>query len=84
MFPHTKPVYGLSVDPSNDNIFSTAGEDGRVLMFDLRCNVKDGMCIVKYRAPFHAVMFHPMDDKFVITANAKEGAALWDLRAQKS
>jgi DDB1- and CUL4-associated factor 5 len=28
VFFHNKPVYGLSVNPENDNIFSTAGEDG--------------------------------------------------------
>lgn len=82
VFLHPKPVYGLSVNPNNDNIFSTAGEDGRVLMFDLRTS-QDIKCVVKYRAPFHAVMFHPIDDSFVITANAKEGAALWDLRTEK-
>lgn len=75
-------MYGLSVDPTNDQIFSTAGEDGRVLMFDLRVS-SEVMCVVKYRAPFHAVMFHPIEANYLITANAKEGAALWDLRSQK-
>lgn len=83
VFYHTKPVYGLSVDPSNDNIFATSGEDGRVLLFDLRASNDDPKVIVKYRAPFHSVMFHPIDDHFLITANAKEGSALWDTRAQK-
>lgn len=34
--PHRKPVYGLSVNPQNDCILATAGDDGRVLIFDLR------------------------------------------------
>lgn len=83
VFYHTKPVYGLGVDPSNDNIFATAGEDGRVLLFDLRSSNDEPTVVVKYRAPFHSVMFHPVDDHFMITANAKEGAALWDNRAQR-
>jgi DDB1- and CUL4-associated factor 5 len=84
VFYHTKPVYGLSVDPSNDNVFATSGEDGRVLLFDLRASNDDPLVIVKYRAPFHSVMFHPIDDHFLITANAKEGSALWDTRNPKN
>ncbi|KAJ8977822.1 hypothetical protein NQ317_008064, partial [Molorchus minor] len=34
--PHRKPVYGLSVNRENDNILATAGDDGRILLFDLR------------------------------------------------
>jgi DDB1- and CUL4-associated factor 5 len=82
VFFHNKPVYGLSVSTENDNIFSTAGEDGRILLFDLRTNT-EAMNVVKYRAPFHGVMFHPQDGNFIITANAKEGAGFWDLRSQK-
>lgn len=33
---HRKPVYGLSVNPHSDSVLATAGEDGRVLIFDLR------------------------------------------------
>lgn len=36
MFLHSKPVYGLSVDGTNDQIFATAGDDGHILVFDLR------------------------------------------------
>ncbi|CRK91640.1 CLUMA_CG005292, isoform A [Clunio marinus] len=83
IFHHTKPVYGLGVDPSNDSIFATAGEDGRILLFDMRASNDDPTVVVKYRNPFHSVMFHPIDDHFMITANSKEGAALWDTRAQR-
>lgn len=79
VFLHEKPVYGLSIDPMNDQIFSTAGEDGRILIFDQRSH-KDDLCAAKYRAPFHGVQFHPLDSGYLITANAKEGAGLWDLR----
>jgi DDB1- and CUL4-associated factor 5 len=83
VFYHQKPVYGLAVDSCNDNIFATAGEDGRILLFDLRASSAEARVVVKYRAPFHAVMYHPIDNNFMITANAKEGAALWDNRSQR-
>ncbi|CAO1443202.1 unnamed protein product [Diamesa serratosioi] len=83
IFYHSKPVYGISVDPSNESIFSTAGEDGRVLLFDMRVSNSEMKCLVRYRSAFHSVMFHPLDDNFMITANAKEGASLWDNRSHK-
>lgn len=83
IFYHSKPVYGISVDPSNESIFSTAGEDGRVLLFDMRVSNTEMKCLVRYRSAFHSVMFHPLDDNFMITANAKEGASLWDNRSHK-
>ncbi|XP_062534582.1 DDB1- and CUL4-associated factor 5-like isoform X1 [Armigeres subalbatus] len=82
VYLHSKPVYGLSIDPSNDNIFATAGEDGKILIFDLR-DSSDVMCVSRCRSPYHAVMHHPFDAGFIVTANAKEGAALWDLRSPK-
>jgi WD repeat-containing protein 22 len=54
------------------------------LLYDLRASNTDARTIVKYRAPFHAVMYHPIDNNFMITANAKEGAALWDTRSQNT
>ncbi|XP_055551183.1 DDB1- and CUL4-associated factor 5 [Wyeomyia smithii] len=82
VFLHSKPVYGLSIDPSNDDLFATAGEDGKILIFDMR-DSSDVMCVSRCRSPYHAVMHHPYDAGFIVTANAKEGAALWDLRAPK-
>ena len=35
-FLHEQPVYGLSVDPINDNVFASACDDGRVLIYDIR------------------------------------------------
>jgi hypothetical protein len=29
-------VYGLSIDPINDNVFASACDDGRVLIYDIR------------------------------------------------
>lgn len=82
VFLHTKPVYGISVDATNDNIFATAGEDGNVFIFDLRIG-SDILTFPKSRAPFHAVEFHPLDGNFLVTANGKDGAELWDMREYK-
>lgn len=82
VFLHTKPVYGLSVDVTNDQVFATAGEDGLVLMFDLRVGTHI-LTLPKSRASYHAVQFHPSDGNTIITANEKDGAALWDLRDSK-
>lgn len=72
-------MYGLSVDTSNDHIFATAGEDGRILLFDLRISSQI-ISLPKSRFPFHAVQFHPFNGNYIISANSKNGAALWDLR----
>lgn len=34
--PHRNPVYGLSINPQNDHVLATAGDDGRILIFDIR------------------------------------------------
>lgn len=80
VFSHGKPVYGMSVDPTNNDRFATAGEDGRVLLFDVRTN-DDTLQLKKHRGAFHAAEFHPMNGNYLLTANAKSGAACWDLRA---
>lgn len=60
-------------------MIATAGEDGRILIFDQRKGAAV-MSLGKYKAPFHAVQFHPLDGKFLVTANSKKGAAFWDIR----
>lgn len=98
-FLHEKPVYGLSINPQNDNVFASAGEDGRILIYDIREPTTTGkysslyflhffnifffvepLCLAKYKTAFHAVMFNPIDPRFVATANTEEGIALWDNR----
>ena len=31
-------------------------------------------------APFHSVMFHPVDNRIVASANSQYGVELWDVR----
>ncbi|KZC10050.1 PREDICTED: DDB1- and CUL4-associated factor 5 [Dufourea novaeangliae] len=80
-FLHEKPVYGLSVHPHNDNVFASACDDGRVLIYDIRgSSAMETFCLAKYKTAFHSVMFNPMEPKMLATANAKEGVGMWDVR----
>ncbi|XP_065320672.1 putative uncharacterized protein DDB_G0277255 isoform X2 [Gordionus sp. m RMFG-2023] len=79
VFLYDDAIYGLSVDPFNDNIFCVACEDGQVLMTDAR-TIKDSVRVASYTSPFHSVMHHPIENNYLITANTKEGIGLWDIR----
>ena len=41
-FLHEQPVYSVSVDPLNDNIFASACDDGRLLIYDIREPASNG------------------------------------------
>ncbi|XP_069682679.1 DDB1- and CUL4-associated factor 5 isoform X2 [Periplaneta americana] len=80
-FLHEQPVYGLSIDPINDNVFASACDDGRVLIYDIREPVStEPFCLASYTSAFHAVMFNPVESRILTTANSKEGVGLWDVR----
>uniref|UniRef100_A0A8D8YJK2 DDB1- and CUL4-associated factor 5 n=1 Tax=Cacopsylla melanoneura TaxID=428564 RepID=A0A8D8YJK2_9HEMI len=76
---HERPVYGVSIDPSNDLIFASACDDGRVLVFDTRSS-EEAVELAVNSGPFHAVMYNPCESRLVATANSKDGIALWDTR----
>ncbi|KAJ8941914.1 hypothetical protein NQ318_013247 [Aromia moschata] len=79
--PHRKPVYGLSINRQNDNVLATAGDDGRILLFDLReSSSQDVQVLAKQKTGFHSVMFNPTNPRFLVTANSEDGIALWDCR----
>jgi len=42
VFLHEDAVYGLSVDPFNDNIFASASDDGRIVVYDMRAPPTEG------------------------------------------
>nr|XP_054758486.1 DDB1- and CUL4-associated factor 5-like [Lytechinus pictus] len=85
LFLHEDAVYGLAVDPRNDNIYASACADGRVLLWDIRApSHQEPFVLANYVTAFHAVVYHPQEPRFLATANAKEGIALWDVRAPKS
>ena len=80
-FLHEEPVYGLSVHPSNSDLFVTACSDGRVQLFDMRepANV-DPLMIAGFSHAFHAVHFNPVEPRLLVAANQKIGIGLWDIR----
>ncbi|XP_046689267.1 DDB1- and CUL4-associated factor 5-like [Homalodisca vitripennis] len=83
-FLHEQPVYCLSIDPFNDNVFASACEDGRILIYDIRePTSSDPFALAVCSSAFHGVMFNPCESQLVATANAKDGAALWDVRKPK-
>lgn len=43
---HKNPVYGLSINPQNDHVLATAGDDGRILIFDIREVVPGKLTVV--------------------------------------
>lgn len=45
VFRHETAIYGVSTDPLNDNIFTTASHDGRVLIYDMRDTPSEGILL---------------------------------------
>ena len=39
---HDDAVYGLTVDPVNDDVFASACDDGKVHIYDLRASPAEG------------------------------------------
>lgn len=80
VFLHREAVYGVSVSPTSDSVFASAGEDGRVLLYDMRePAATDPVCLAAYYDAFHAVQFHPVEP-LLVTANSRKGVSLWDIR----
>lgn len=42
--------------------------------------LSDPFVLANYAHSFHAVVYHPLESRFLASANAKEGVALWDVR----
>ncbi|XP_067119886.1 DDB1- and CUL4-associated factor 5-like [Centruroides vittatus] len=85
VFLHEEAVYGLSVDPMNDNVFASACDDGRILICDIREHgTSDPFVLANYNSAFHAVMYNPVEPRLIATANSKEGVGLWDVRKPNS
>ncbi|XP_063895753.1 DDB1- and CUL4-associated factor 5 isoform X2 [Helicoverpa armigera] len=80
---HQRAVCSLSIDPFNERVVTTAGNDGRLLLFDTRQSVHESLVISRSRKAFHGVMFHPSQSGMLTSANSRDGVALWDLRSPK-
>ena len=48
MYYHDDPVYGLHVHPENSNVFLTASDDGKVLLWDNRNSCLNGMLTLSF------------------------------------
>ncbi|XP_077296815.1 DDB1- and CUL4-associated factor 5 [Arctopsyche grandis] len=83
VLPHQKAVCGIAIDPFDSRVLATAGNDGRLLVFDTRQSVDESLIVSRSRKAFHAVAFHPVQAGIIVAANARNGAALWDLRKPK-
>ncbi|XP_072929778.1 uncharacterized protein [Epargyreus clarus] len=81
---HQRAVCSLSIDPFNERVVATAGNDGRLLIFDTRQSVNESMVVSRSRKAFHGVMYNPQHSGFLVSANARDGVALWDLRLPKN
>ncbi|XP_064489573.1 DDB1- and CUL4-associated factor 5-like [Ornithodoros turicata] len=85
VFMHGEAVYGLSVEPTNDFVFASACDDGRILIYDIRePSSTDPLLLVASSSAFHAVTYNPQEPRLLATANSKEGAGLWDVRKPRS
>lgn len=81
---HNDAIYGLSIDPLNDNVFASACDDGRVCIWDIRGPARDPFVLARSSSAYHAVMYNPQLSRIVATANSKEGVAIWDVRMPKT
>lgn len=79
---HDDPVYGLNIHPEDNNVFLTASDDGKVMLWDIRTSPVSGssMCIARHESAFHAAVFNPVDPSLIATANSRKGVQLWDVR----
>lgn len=64
----------------DDNLFATASENGKILLFDHRSDPSNPLIVAEQRSSFHAVEFHPIVNNLLVTANSHQGAALYDVR----
>lgn len=81
VFKQDNPIYGISINPENDDVFAMAGESGKILIYDQRENdTSEPFVVAELRSSFHAVEYHPTDGNLLVTANSKHGAALYDTR----
>ena len=42
MYYHDDPVYGINVHPEDNNVFLTASDDGKVMLWDIRTSPVSG------------------------------------------
>lgn len=51
MYYHDDPVYGLNIHPEDNNVFLTASDDGKVMLWDIRTSPVSG------KVPVYIVLY---------------------------
>ncbi|KAJ6216966.1 hypothetical protein RDWZM_008123 [Blomia tropicalis] len=71
-------VYGLSVNPFNNNVFVSASNE--VMLWDIRMPHVKSTQLAVGSGQFHSVMYNPLNENIVVTANSRDGIDLYDVR----
>ena len=84
VFLHDTSVYGVSANPENPHVFSTACSNGKIYLYDTRRPQSEDPLLVASRLhPFHSVAFNPREPRLLATSNSTHGLELYDLRHPK-
>lgn len=76
VFAHMNDVYGISVNPTNNNIFASASNEIRI--WDLRSSLNCQH--LQSNGVFHGVKYNPIQPYMIATASSQFGVELYDLR----
>ncbi|KAJ3100461.1 hypothetical protein HDU97_002198 [Phlyctochytrium planicorne] len=79
IYAHDSAVLKLSVQPGNDDIVATAGQDGYIKLWDMRSHDKNTGCIFGFSGQ-NSVMFNPVLPEIIVSAADDGRILLHDLR----
>lgn len=57
IFLHDSPVFSLSLHPDNGNIFASAANNGRILIYDIRESNTGGSALKRIEVVCHLLVF---------------------------
>ncbi|KAJ3109888.1 hypothetical protein HDU96_007089 [Phlyctochytrium bullatum] len=79
IFAHDGAALKVSVNPENDSLLATAGQDGFVKLWDMRSTSKPAGGLAS-GAGFNAVVFNPVSSNLFLTASDDGKLLLYDMR----
>lgn len=65
---HDDPVYGLNIHPEDNNVFLTASDDGKVMLWDIRTSPVSG------KTPVHSVQLLLLSSSILFKIYAVKGS----------
>lgn len=83
VFTEEQAIYCVSTHPCDSNLFVTACDNSRVLLFDLRQPLSDPHVVVggeSLLASFYSASFNVGEPQLIGTAHGRAGAAIYDIR----